>query len=160
MRDVHHDAVFPQPPLPEAKFECPAGQVLCAPNPCLLRIGGVTVGATAADVLKHMAAAETARETDKRTDRMVGQEESLCSAFVNLLSRPRKTQACSLIVCCSSLPPPQSRLAAHLVGQRSFYPLTPAAVGTCLDSSLAPVRGTNNRRRACRAQLRRMTGSG
>lgn len=71
MRDAHHDAVFPQPPLNAAGFECPAGQVVCAPNPCMLRVGGVTVGATSADVLKHMAAAETSRENDKRTDRMV-----------------------------------------------------------------------------------------
>lgn len=31
-----------------------------------------------------------------------------------------------------------SRLAIHLLGQRSFYPLFPPALGTCLDTSLAP----------------------
>lgn len=31
-----------------------------------------------------------------------------------------------------------SRLALHLLGQRSFYPLFPPAPGACLDTSLAP----------------------
>lgn len=134
MRDAHHDAVYPQPPLSDGKFECPAGQVVFAPNPCLLRVGGLTVGATSVDVLKHLSAAETSRENDKRTDRMV--RAPAAAQASPLTGAP----AVSLTVLCCVVFVVQSRLAAHLVGQRSFYPLTPPAPGTCLDSSLASVR--------------------
>ena len=101
-RDAHADAVHPQPPLPEpTDWEVEPGQVVCAPSPCLLRLGGAVVGATSHDVLKHLAAAEASREPEGgRSDRM-------------------------------------ARLAAHLVAQGSFYPLSPAAPGACVDSSLA-----------------------
>lgn len=52
-RDVHHDAVFPAPPLawpPGA----PANLTLL-PNPATFRVNEVVVGVATPDVLKHLA---------------------------------------------------------------------------------------------------------
>jgi DNA polymerase alpha subunit B len=100
-RDAHHAAVFPQPPLDAHRFEdTPA--VLCAPNPAMLRCGGLSVGACAADVLRALSGAEAAR------------------------GAPGPDGADRI-----------ARLAAHLPGQRSFFPLYPPPQGALLDATRA-----------------------
>jgi DNA polymerase alpha subunit B len=95
-RDAHHVAVFPQPPFEAHRFESPyPDQVLCAPNPAILRAGALEIGACSADALRALSGAEAARGSGD--DRM-------------------------------------ARLAAHLVGQRSFFPLYPAPQGALLDA--------------------------
>ena len=63
-------------------------------------MNGIRFAACTQDVLRHLSAAEAARDGAGPADRM-------------------------------------ARLAAHLPGQRSAYPLFPAARAACLDASLA-----------------------
>ena len=122
VRDAVADPVFPQPPLeldalgldallPErssADREKPAGMTTIATaNPGTFTINGVRVAACTHDVLRHLSAAEAARE-DKSAAGPSGGSDRM------------------------------ARLASHLPGQRSAYPLFPAAHGACLDASLAP----------------------
>jgi DNA polymerase alpha subunit B len=74
--------------------------VVAAANPAFFAVNGVRFAACTQDVLRHLSAAEAAREEGPNGDRM-------------------------------------ARLAAHLPGQRSAYPLFPAARAACLDASLA-----------------------
>lgn len=54
-QDVHHDHVFPTPPFRLGKkYE----KIICAPDPCLLDIGGYVVGTTSVDVLMHLGREE------------------------------------------------------------------------------------------------------
>ncbi|KAK9805391.1 hypothetical protein WJX73_010376 [Symbiochloris irregularis] len=92
-RDVHHEPLFPQPPF----HLDGGGDVVMAPNPAMLQVGPVTVGAVTTDVLRHLSPVEAAR-SQRPANRMVS-------------------------------------LASHLVTQRSFYPLYPAAPGAVLDTS-------------------------
>jgi len=111
-RDVTHDAVFPQPPLlSERELELPRScAIACAPNPGVFSINGVTFAACTQDVLRHLSAAEAARE-------------------------PASGGAGG--GAGGAAPDRMSRLAAHLPGQSSAYPLFPAPAGACLDASLA-----------------------
>ena len=101
-RDATAAAAFPQPPLlPDGAVEAPRGvPVVAAANPAFFAVNGVRFAACTQDVLRHLSAAEAAREEGPNGDRM-------------------------------------ARLAAHLPGQRSAYPLFPAARAACLDASLA-----------------------
>ena len=91
-----------QPPLLEdGAVEAPRGAaVVAAANPAFFAVNGVRFAACTQDVLRHLSAAEAARDGAGPADRM-------------------------------------ARLAAHLPGQRSAYPLFPAARAACLDASLA-----------------------
>lgn len=110
VRDVTHDAVFPQPPLlSDGAIESPrSATVVCAPNPGTFTVNGVRITACTQDVLRHLSAAEAAREP------AAGPAGSGAGPSDRM-----------------------SRLAAHLPGQRSAYPLFPPAVGVCLDAALA-----------------------
>ena len=101
-RDATAAAAFPQPPLLEdGAVEAPRGAaVVAAANPAFFAVNGVRFAACTQDVLRHLSAAEAARDGAGPADRM-------------------------------------ARLAAHLPGQRSAYPLFPAARAACLDASLA-----------------------
>ena len=110
VRDATHDAVFPQPPLlPEGAVEATGGAlVVLAPNPGTFEVNGVRVAVTTQDVLRHLSAAEAAREEKAAAD--------------TKKAAPLDRMA---------------RLAAHLPGQRSAYPLFPPAPGACMDAALA-----------------------
>ena len=112
VRDATHDAVFPQPPLlPEGAVEATGGAlVVLAPNPGTFEVNGVRVAVTTQDVLRHLSAAEAARE-EKAAEK----------------ADPKKAAPLDRM----------ARLAAHLPGQRSAYPLFPPAPGACMDAALA-----------------------
>lgn len=57
LQDMHHHAVFPQFPFVSESFAPFRELLLCASNPCQLRINGVTFGFTSVDPLKHMGGA-------------------------------------------------------------------------------------------------------
>ena len=71
-RDATHDAVFPQPPLlADGSVEAPAGVVVaCAPNPGTFTVNGIRVMACTQDILRHLSAAEAARDAAPGGDRM------------------------------------------------------------------------------------------
>jgi DNA polymerase alpha subunit B len=103
-RDAAAQPVFPQPPLDSRLFDdtpVPA-QIICAPNPAVLRVGGLDVAASAADILKALSGAEAARGGAANEDRL-------------------------------------ARLASHVIGQRSFFPLFPPPLGAMLDAKRAQV---------------------
>ena len=81
--------------------------MVCAPNPGTFTCNGVRVTACTQDVLRHLSAAEAAREPAAGSPGAAGPSDRM------------------------------ARLAAHLPGQRSMYPLFPPAQGACLDSALA-----------------------
>lgn len=65
-QDVHHDYVYPTPPFKLGKkYE----NITCAPDPCLLEIGGYIIGATSVDVLMHLGREEISF-SPKLTDRL------------------------------------------------------------------------------------------
>ena len=119
VRDAVADPVFPQPPLEidtlglddllqkeRSDGKKGAGvDVIATPNPGTFTINGVRVAVCTHDVLRHLSAAEAARE-----DKSSG-------------AGPSSDR--------------MARLASHLPGQRSAYPLFPPAHGACLDASLA-----------------------
>ena len=121
VRDAVADPVFPQPPLEidtlglddllqkeRSDGKKGAGvDVIATPNPGTFTINGVRVAVCTHDVLRHLSAAEAARE-DKSAAGPSGGSDRM------------------------------ARLASHLPGQRSAYPLFPPAHGACLDASLAP----------------------
>ena len=101
VRDATAPATFPQPPLvAEGAIECPSGStVTCTSNPGTFTVNGIVFATCTQDVLRHLSASETARDSASN-DRM-------------------------------------ARLAQHLPGQRSAYPLFPPAKTACLDASLS-----------------------
>jgi len=105
IEDVHHTCVYPQPPFKSSLFESEdgsdlthGGQVVCLPNPALVRIGSAVVGINTADLSVHLI-----RSGD--VNRWSGAQ------------RPHRFE----------------RFVDHVIGQRSFYPLYPAARGVPLD---------------------------
>lgn len=58
-RDVHHPwSVYPQPPFSvgeEGHSQGPGG-LFCAPDPSILSVNGLCVGATSVDILFHLSA--------------------------------------------------------------------------------------------------------
>ena len=100
VRDVHHDACFPQSAFRVRGMPGDVREKLvCAPNPAVISGAGLTVAATSHDVLRHLSGSELFRAA-QQTDRM-------------------------------------SRLASHVLLQRTFYPLHPPVRGACLDHGLA-----------------------
>jgi DNA polymerase alpha subunit B len=55
--DAHHHPVYPQAAFDARQFQHDP-RVLCAPNPCMLRINDMTVGINNVDVLRHMGGQE------------------------------------------------------------------------------------------------------
>ncbi|KAK9825396.1 hypothetical protein WJX81_000373 [Elliptochloris bilobata] len=98
-RDVHHDAVFPAPPL--VLPPCAPINLHALPNPTTFRVNEVVVGVATPDLLKHLAGQEAVKvaQGTGAGDRM-------------------------------------GALAAHVLGQRSYYPLYPPPPGTLLDAAL------------------------
>jgi len=111
VRDVHHDPVFPQPAFRAQRLGIDSHQPapLCVSNPAMVACKGLSIGATSHDILKHLSATELHRQAPAGTGP---------AATGQTLDR-------------------MSRLALHLLQQRTFYPLSPQAPGTCLDSKLA-----------------------
>ncbi len=111
VRDVHHDPVFPQPAFRAARLGIDQQQQppLCVANPAMVACKGLSIAATSHDILKHLSATELHRQAPA-TAGGAGAGASLDR---------------------------MSRLALHLLQQRTFYPLSPQAPGTCLDSKLA-----------------------
>ena len=62
IRDVHHHAVFPQPPLPLDSMRSRHPQAFtCLPNPAIFSCNEVTVGVVTSDVVKHLSGQEVQR---------------------------------------------------------------------------------------------------
>lgn len=57
LRDVHHDSIFPQPPLPTIDHS----RVWCFPNPCTIRVKEFSVGITTADIIFDLSKRELQR---------------------------------------------------------------------------------------------------
>ncbi|CAL8131428.1 unnamed protein product [Orchesella dallaii] len=72
-KDAHQHPVFPTPPY-SVKF---VKQMTVLPDPALLEVCGITIGATSMDVLKHLANNEIAKSTI--ADRMGGLSKLLLS---------------------------------------------------------------------------------
>ena len=59
IRDIHHHAVFPQPPLALDRLGSRHPQAYtCLPNPATFSCNEVTVGVVTSDVLKHLSGQE------------------------------------------------------------------------------------------------------
>lgn len=62
IRDIHHHAVFPQPPLALDRLGSRHPQAYtCLPNPAIFSCNEVTVGVVTSDVLKHLSGQEVQR---------------------------------------------------------------------------------------------------
>ena len=69
-RDAHHDPLFPQPPFAsEAVPSSAKDRVVCLTNPATIDCGGLAVGTTSHDILKHLSGLELFRSTTP-SDRM------------------------------------------------------------------------------------------
>jgi len=102
---------FHDPVFPQEAFEGESvGQgIVMAPNPCTIAVNGAAAFAVSStDIIKHLAGTEISRTKNADAD----------AATQHISDR-------------------MSRLCAHLVGQRSFYPLYPPNAGTMLDCNLA-----------------------
>ncbi|KAL3154503.1 hypothetical protein ABBQ32_013965 [Trebouxia sp. C0010 RCD-2024] len=61
-RDIHHHAVFPQPPLPMDSISSRHPQAFtCLPNPAIFCCNEVAVGVVTSDVVKHLSGQEVQR---------------------------------------------------------------------------------------------------
>eukprot|EP00887_Chlorella_sp_A99_P006184 scaffold3.g6184.t1 len=101
VRDVHHDPLFPQPPLEAVAVPGrEEGAVLPVANPATLQLNEVVLGCSSADWLLGVGAQEAAEGPAAAGDRM-------------------------------------GALAAHLLAQRSYFPMFPPPPGACLDASKA-----------------------
>ena len=137
-RDAFHHPVFPQEGFaPASSFgigsdgSMSPSSIVMAPNPCLFSIdGAATVAVSSTDILKHLAG-----------------NEMFKAPAPNAQSEAQDTNSASLISMSSTyIADRMSRLSAHLVGQRSFYPLYPPGTSTMLDCTLAhpDAPGTRN----------------
>ncbi|RZC36529.1 vacuolar protein sorting-associated protein 11 -like, partial [Asbolus verrucosus] len=58
-KDVHNHVIFPSPSFKTRKnYE----NLICAPNPCILDIDGLVIGASSMDILSHISKAEMFRD--------------------------------------------------------------------------------------------------
>ena len=138
-RDAFHHPVFPQEGFaPASSFgiggdgSMSPSRIVMAPNPCLFSIdGAATVAVSSTDILKHLAG-----------------NEMFKAPAPNAPSEAKDTKSASLVSTSSSsyIADRMSRLSAHLVCQRSFYPLYPPGASTMLDCTLAhpDAPGTSN----------------
>ncbi len=77
LADAHHDDVYPQPP-----FRSPETQpFLFAPNPCIIKMEGVTVAVTAVDILRHMSAEEISSQA--KSNASIDRRHKLCQHLIN-----------------------------------------------------------------------------
>ena len=69
---------LPQPPLPRSLFAQHLARLTLAPNPCVLALdGGVTLGVTSTDIVKHTAT-RFVQQQAAQTDRL----RNICAALV------------------------------------------------------------------------------
>jgi DNA polymerase alpha subunit B len=72
LRDVHHDAVFPQPPFTIAPSPDVPSNLHFVPNPAYFLFNGILIGACSTDVLRHLAAEEVSvTNANQKVDRFV-----------------------------------------------------------------------------------------
>lgn len=95
LRDVTHDYVFPQPPFELSPKLRQFTNVECVPNPCMIRINGVSFGIVANDILKHLASQVVYKEPKVAAAPGGGGSERVSS------------------------------LSQHILHQRNFYPVRP-----------------------------------
>eukprot|EP00798_Chlamydomonas_sp_ICE-L_P021544 gene21544-28536_t len=126
VRDAHALPVFPQPamPLRASSSAAAAGHAGFASNPAAAALAASMDGAAVSSIQNPCSFAVSTHASNSVV-------VSACSTdVIKHLSSVEHAK----------VPAGQDRMAAvasHVVGQRSFYPIYPAAVGTCLDSSQA-----------------------
>jgi DNA polymerase alpha subunit B len=90
IRDVHHEAVFPQPPFelsPEARYP----NLVLVSNPSTFRINGVSFGVVTHDVLRHLAGMSVQH---KDTEKAIEGRDRVSQLAAHIIQQQR----CALLV--------------------------------------------------------------
>ncbi len=131
LRDIHHDAIFPQPPFESADN---GSQITYLPNPALISIGGVSIAATTQDILFELGKNEiflTKPSPSQATpNALFGQQSDVESKI--------KDEPTPLAPTQKPLDKRVVRLSQHLLSQQSFYPLFPPPAGSNIDPVVDP----------------------
>jgi len=62
-KDVTHHAAYPQPPIPCSVLDLVKNHegIIMAPNPCIVKINGISIGINTADTIMHLAQDDVAK---------------------------------------------------------------------------------------------------